>query len=82
MVQTSSTAIGVDEFMGMSRVCGLKRLVIFGTHLSVLIRAAQTDDSVKAALRDLYEVGYTGTSMNKEDEEWAHANDIKLTVGD
>ncbi|TFK91197.1 acetyl-CoA synthetase-like protein [Polyporus arcularius HHB13444] len=81
MVQTSSTAIGVDEFMGMSRVCRLRHLVIFGTHLSVLIRAAQSDDSVKAALRDLYEVGYTGTSMNKEDEEWAHANDIKLTTG-
>lgn len=80
MVQTSSTAIGVDEFMGLYRVCRLNHLVIFGTYLSGLVRAARTNDSVKVALQSLYQIGYTGTSMNKEDEDWAHANDIKIVV--
>ncbi|RPD75387.1 acetyl-CoA synthetase-like protein [Lentinus tigrinus ALCF2SS1-7] len=80
MVQTSSTAIGVDEFMSMSRVCGLNHLVTFGTYLSALIRAARTDESVKGALQSLHQISYTGTSMHKEDEEWAHVHNLKVVT--
>ncbi|KAI0720815.1 acetyl-CoA synthetase-like protein [Cerioporus squamosus] len=80
MAQTSSTAIGVDEFMGLIRVCELTHLVIFATYLSTLIRAARTDESVKLALQSLYQISYTGTSLNKEDEEWAYANSLNVVI--
>ena len=80
MVQSSSTAIGVQEFMGFRRVCGLTQLVIFGTFLSDILRAAQKDEGVKAALNELHMISYTGVSLNKEDEEWAHANGINIVV--
>ncbi|KAI0739172.1 acetyl-CoA synthetase-like protein [Daedaleopsis nitida] len=78
MVQTSSTAIGADEFVGMRRVCGLSQLVIFATFLSHIIRAAQNDEKVKEALKEIYQISHTGVALNKDDEEWAHANDVKI----
>ncbi len=80
MVQSSSTAIGVEEFVGMRRICGLSTFVIFATFLSDIIRAAKKDDNVRAALKELNQISHTGVALNKEDDEWAHTNDIKIVV--
>ena len=80
MAQTSSVAISQSEFLGLWRVCGLTHLTIFATFLSNLIRDAQTDPTVKEALQDLQWITHTGVALNKEDEEWAHQQGIRIIV--
>ena len=80
MAQSSSGAIGVDECKGITRTCGLTHLAIFGTFLSMLIRAAKSDQGVLNALKSLHYISYTGTAMNKEDEDWAHEHGIRVVV--
>ncbi|KAL1946336.1 hypothetical protein VTO73DRAFT_15463 [Trametes versicolor] len=78
MVQSSSLAIAPQEFVGMTRACSLNRLAVYATFLSSLIRAAKQDDAVKVSLQSLRDIFHTGVALNKEDEEWASANGLKV----
>ncbi|KAI0367704.1 acetyl-CoA synthetase-like protein [Pilatotrama ljubarskyi] len=78
LVQSSSLAITPEEFVGMTRTCSLNRLAVYSTFLSNLIRVAKQDNSVKAALQGLRDIFHTGVALNKEDDEWAHANGLKV----
>ncbi len=64
----------------MTRACSLNRLAVYATFLSNLIRAAKKDDTVKVALQSLRDIFHTGVALNKEDEEWAYANGLKVIV--
>ena len=79
-VQTSKAAIGADEFLAMVKQCGLNRLLQYATWLSALIDVARKNDEVLKALQGMRQVMYTGLAMNPEDEAWAFAHDIPLTV--
>lgn len=80
-MQTSHAAIGADEFLAMVKQCGLNRLLQYATWLSALIDVARTNDEVLSALQGMRQVMYTGLAMNPEDEAWAYAHGIPLTVG-
>ncbi|KAI0312670.1 acetyl-CoA synthetase-like protein [Amylostereum chailletii] len=80
VVQPSSMAIPAPELVAMIRVCSLNPLALYATFLSNLIREAKKDANIKYALQNLDQIIHTGVALNKEDEEWAHANDIKITT--
>ncbi|KAI0312049.1 acetyl-CoA synthetase-like protein [Amylostereum chailletii] len=80
VAQSSSMSTPPAEFLGLVRVCSLTRLVQYATFLSDLIRAAQQDEDIKEALKGLTEILHTGVALNKEDEEWARANGIKIVT--
>ena len=80
VVQSSSMAMKVPEFVGMTRECGLNVLVLYATFLADLIRAARVDPAVKEALQGLHQILHTGVALNKEEEEWAFENKIRITV--
>ena len=80
MVQTSGTGISVDEFLGLTRVCRLTGLALFATFLANLIRAARKDDVILDALKGLQWIVHAGVALNKEEEEWAYEQGIKLMV--
>lgn len=79
-VQTSRPDIGAEEFLALVRQCGLNRLLQYGSWLSALVGVARTNAEVLEAMRGLRQVVYTGVSMNPEDEAWALANGIPVTV--
>lgn len=64
----------------MTRACSINRLAVYATFLSSLIRAAKQDDVVKVALQSLRDIFHTGVTLNKEDEDWAYANGLKVIV--
>lgn len=79
-IQTSRPDISAEEFLAMVKECGLNRLLQYATWLSALISVAKKNEAVLKALQGLRQVVYTGLSMNPEDEAWALAHDIPLTV--
>ena len=64
----------------MVQQCGLNRLLQYGSWLSALIGVARQNDAVLKAMQGLRQVAYTGVSLNPEDEAWALANGIPVTV--
>ncbi|KAI0742021.1 acetyl-CoA synthetase-like protein [Daedaleopsis nitida] len=80
VVQSSSMAMKVPEFVNMTRECGLNVLVLYATFLADLIRAARADPAVKEALQGLHQILHTGVALNKEEEEWAFENKIRITT--
>lgn len=60
--------------------CGLNRLALYGTSLSLHIRSAKSDPNVLKALQNLRSIAYTGVAVPKGDEEWAHKNNIPCVV--
>ncbi|KAI0764537.1 acetyl-CoA synthetase-like protein [Trametes elegans] len=78
MVQTSSMAATAEEFLALVRVCGLTRLILFATFLANIIRAARTDPAIRDALKDLRQIFHTGVALNKEDEQWAYDNGLRI----
>ena len=64
----------------MVRQCGLNRLLQYASWLSALISVARQNKEVLEAMQSLRQVVYTGVSMNPEDEAWALANGIPITV--
>lgn len=79
-VQTSRPDVGAAEFLAMVRQCGLNRLLQYASWLSALLAVARKDAAVLAAMQGLRQVVYTGVSMNPEDEAWARAHGIPITV--
>ncbi|KAH9848342.1 acetyl-CoA synthetase-like protein [Lenzites betulinus] len=78
VAQSSGMAIPPPEFVGLANLCKLTILVLYAPFLSTLIRAAQKDPAVKDALLGLNQVCHTGVALNKEDEEWAYANGVRI----
>lgn len=79
-MQSSSMAIKIPEFVNMVRECGLTVLVLYATFLADVIRAAKEDATVKDALKSLNQIIHTGVALNKDQEEWAYENGIRITV--
>ncbi|KAI0676592.1 acetyl-CoA synthetase-like protein [Trametes maxima] len=78
LAQSSSMAVSPEEFMGLVRVCGLTRLILYATFLSEIIRAGKKDPTIADALRGLRQIFHTGVALNKEDEEWAYVNRLRI----
>ncbi|KAI8976643.1 acetyl-CoA synthetase-like protein [Trametes punicea] len=78
LAQTSSMAVSPQEFLGLVRVCGLTRLILYATFLSEIIRTAKQDAAVRDALKGLRQIFHTGVALNKEDEEWAYENGLRI----
>ncbi|EJF57818.1 acetyl-CoA synthetase-like protein [Dichomitus squalens] len=78
IAQSSSMAMPAREFVNMTRECSLSLLVLYATFLSDLIRVARVDSTVADALKGLNQIVHTGVALNKQDEEWAYQNDLKI----
>lgn len=79
-VQSSSMAFSTDELLGMITHCGLNRLLVYATFLSIHIRNAQKDEKVLKMMRNLRQILHTGVALHREDEEWAFSRGLPLTV--
>lgn len=78
-MQTSKPDIDAYEFMAMVKD-GLNFVLLYAPWLSKLINVARSDPAVRAALRDMSQVSYTGAALNPEDEQRLIENDVKATV--
>jgi hypothetical protein len=72
--------MSTDELMRMVKTCGLNRMAVYATFLSVYIKAAQNDPEVLKALQGFRQIVHGGVALNREDEEWAYANKLPITV--
>ncbi|KAL1946347.1 hypothetical protein VTO73DRAFT_15474 [Trametes versicolor] len=78
VTQTSGMVISPEELIGLTSICKMTILVMYAPFLSTLIKAAQQDPAVKDALKSINQVVHTGVALNKEDEEWAYANGVRI----
>lgn len=62
--------------------CQLTRLALYGSSLSLHIRAAQSDPNVLRVLQSLRSIAYTGVAVPKGEDDWAHDNNISCIVRD
>lgn len=69
-----------EELLEMIEQCGLNRIAVYATFLSTHIRNAQKDEKVLKAMQALRQILHTGVSLNREEEDWAFAHDLSLTV--
>jgi hypothetical protein len=53
---------------------------MYAPFLSLHIKAAQNDAAVLSALKSCRQILHTGVSLNAEDEAWAYANGLPITV--
>lgn len=80
LTQSSGREITPDEFLGMVRKCGLNFLLQYAPWMQKLLAAARVRPEVLDALRGMQQIAYTGAALNPEDERWALAQGIPLTV--
>jgi hypothetical protein len=69
-----------EELLEMISQCDLNRVVLYATFLSKHIRNAQKHGKVLKAMQGLRQILHTGVTLNREDEEWAFAHNLALTV--
>ncbi|KAJ6522267.1 hypothetical protein B0H19DRAFT_1224039 [Mycena capillaripes] len=78
--QSPAMAMSTEELMSMIRFCGLNRMAVYATFLSVYIKAAQKDQEVLLALRAFRQIVHTGVALNRQDEKWAYTHRIPITT--
>ncbi|KAJ6600810.1 putative amp-CoA ligase [Mycena sp. CBHHK59/15] len=78
--QSPAVGMSTEELMKMVKTCGLNRMAVYATFLSVYIKDAQKDPEVLKALQGFRQIVHAGVSLNREDEEWAYANDLPITA--
>lgn len=64
----------------MIRNCGVNRLNQFATFLAQHVRNSRQNPKLLALLQTLDEALYSGLALPREEEDWAHANGIRLRV--
>ena len=64
----------------MIRNCGVNRLNQFATFLTQHLRNSRQNPKLLALLQTLDEALYSGLALPREEEDWAHANGIRLRV--
>lgn len=69
-----------EELAEMIVVQGVNRLMFYATYLSNYIHIAQKDSKFLQVLQGVRQIMHTGVSLNAEDEAWALANGLPLTV--
>lgn len=73
-------AFSTEELLGMIKHCGLNRLMLYATFLSVHIRNAQKDEMTLKAMQNLRQILHTGVAVHREDEVWGLSHGLPLTV--
>ncbi|KAJ7489329.1 hypothetical protein FB451DRAFT_1522932 [Mycena latifolia] len=76
----SAIDMSTEGLMKMIEMCGLNRMAVYATYLSVYIKAAQKDPEVLRALQNFRQIVHAGVALNREDEEWAYANNLPITA--
>jgi len=64
----------------MIRNCGVNRLNQFATFLTQHLRNSRQNPRLLALMQTLDDALYSGLALPREEEEWAHANGIRLRV--
>lgn len=64
----------------MIRNCGVNRLNQFATFLTQHLRNSRQNPKLLALLQTLDEALSSGLALPREEEDWAHANGIRLRV--
>ncbi|KAJ7182755.1 hypothetical protein C8R43DRAFT_868796 [Mycena crocata] len=77
--QSPTMGMSTEELMRMVKTCGLNRMAVYATFLSIYIKAAHTDPNVLRALQSFRQIVYAGVALNREDEEWAYTNRLPVT---
>ncbi|KAI9457728.1 acetyl-CoA synthetase-like protein [Russula earlei] len=77
-VQPSKQAFSSNELLLMIRDCGVNRLNQFATFLTHHLRHSRQTPKLLALMQTLDDALYSGLALPQEEEEWAHANGIKL----
>lgn len=73
-------ALPTDELLEMTRICGVNRLILYASFLSMHIRVAKTDPDVLKVLQSFRQILHTGVALNLQDEEWAYNNFLRIMV--
>lgn len=60
--------------------CGLNRLNQFSTFISTHFQKARGSPKLLADLQILDSIAYSGLPMQREEEDWAYTNGLKLSV--
>ncbi|KZT05903.1 acetyl-CoA synthetase-like protein [Laetiporus sulphureus 93-53] len=71
-------AYSSDELLDMMHRCGLTRMNIFPTFLSVHLKNSRRDPRLLAGLQALDEILVTGLPMSPEDQQWVRSNGINV----
>ncbi|EGN97003.1 hypothetical protein SERLA73DRAFT_111801 [Serpula lacrymans var. lacrymans S7.3] len=77
-VQPTQIGFSTDELVDMIHRCHLNRLNQFSTFLAGHLRNARHNPKLLSLLRSLDEILYSGLPLNREEEEWAYCNGLKL----
>lgn len=77
-VQTTRPGFSSEELLDMIQRCGLNRLNQFSTFLSTHLRNSRQNPKLLQALQHLDEVLYSGLPLDRDDEDWAYKNGLKM----
>ncbi|KAG9314458.1 hypothetical protein JVU11DRAFT_5255 [Chiua virens] len=77
-IQPTKIAFSSEELVDMIHRCHLNRLNQFSTFLSSHLRNARSNPKLLEQLRSLDEIIFSGLPLNREDEEFAYRNGLKL----
>jgi hypothetical protein len=79
IMQSSRPDFDASEYLAMVKE-GLNGMVLYAPWLSSLASIAREDPEVLKALQSMYQVTYTGASLNPEDEQWLVNNGVRVAV--
>lgn len=77
-VQLTRIMFSSEELLDMIQHCGLNRLNQFSTFLTNHLRQSRQNPKLLKALRHLDEVLYSGIPLDRDDENWAYQNGLKV----
>ncbi|KAI6031738.1 hypothetical protein BKA83DRAFT_582699 [Pisolithus microcarpus] len=77
-VQATKQGFSSEELLDMIQRCGLNRLNQFSTFLSIHLRNSRQNPKLLQALRHLDQVLYSGLPLDRDDEDWAYTNGLKM----
>lgn len=79
-IQPTKIAFSSEELVDMILRCQLNRLNQFSTFLSSQLRNARLHPKLLEQLRSLNEIIFSGLPLQREDEEFAYRNGLKIKV--
>jgi len=79
-IQPTKIAFSSNELFHMVQKCGLNKLNQFATFLATHLRGSRDNSKLLDLLRGLDEINYSGLPLQREEEEWAYKNNMRLRV--
>ncbi|KAG6337325.1 hypothetical protein ID866_1750 [Astraeus odoratus] len=77
-IQINKQRFSSEELIDMINRCDLNRLNQFSSFLSTHLRESRRNPKLLQRLRSLDEILYSGLPLEREDEDWAYKNGLKM----